>query len=67
MIRIPEVVVAGISIGPVWFVRRADANYTWMSTFMDNPIAASIGGNVFQHWRVTLDYPSAIAYFERSG
>jgi hypothetical protein len=32
---------------------------------MDKPISASIGGNFFRHFRVTLDYPRAVAYFEK--
>jgi hypothetical protein len=45
MIEVPEVQVAGLRAGPVWFTRRANANYTWMSSFMDKPIVASVGGN----------------------
>ena len=64
MIEVPEVEVAGLKAGPVWFTRRSDATYVWMSSFMDQPIAASVGGNFFRHFRVTVDYPSAVAYFE---
>jgi hypothetical protein len=64
MIEVPAVDVAGLSAGPVWFTRRANENYTWMSSFTDRPIAASVGGNFLGHFRVTLNYPLATAYFE---
>ncbi len=32
---------------------------------MDAPIAASIGGNFFRHFRLTIDYPNAVAYLEQ--
>jgi hypothetical protein len=67
IIEIPEVEVAGWKAGPVWFTRRANENYVWMSTFMDKPITASVGGNFLRHFRVTVNYPEAIAYFEKPG
>jgi hypothetical protein len=66
LIEVPEVQVAGLSAGPVWFTRRATANYTWMSSFMDKPIVASIGGSFLAPFRVTVDYPAAMAYWEKS-
>ncbi len=65
ILEVPQVQVAGLSAGPVWFTRRAQENYAWMSSFMDRPIAASMGGNFLRHFRVTLNYPAAIAYFEK--
>jgi hypothetical protein len=64
LIEVPEVEVAGLRSGPVWFTRRSEGNYVWMSSFMDAPISASIGGNVFRHFRLTIDYPHAVAYLE---
>jgi hypothetical protein len=64
LIEVPEVRVSGLAAGPVWFTHRADQNLKWMSTFVDRPISASIGGNFFQHFRITVDYPNAVAYFE---
>ncbi len=60
----PEVEVSGLRAGPVWFTQRGEGSYTWMSTFMDRPIAASLGGNFFGHYRLTIDYPNATAYLE---
>jgi hypothetical protein len=65
IIEVPMIQVAGFEVGPAWFTRRPDAAHQWMSTFMDQPIVASIGGNVLRHFRVTIDYPAANAYFER--
>jgi hypothetical protein len=65
LIEVPEVEITGFKVGPVWFTRRSDANFTWMSSFMDKPIRASMGGNFLQYFRVTVDYPKAIAYFQR--
>jgi hypothetical protein len=65
LIEVPEIEVAGLRSGPVWFTRRGEGNYAWMSSFMDGPISASIGGNTFRDFRLTIDYPNAIAYLER--
>jgi len=65
LIEVPEVEITGFDVGPVWFTRRSDANFTWMSSFMDKPIRASMGGNFLHYFRVTVDYPKAVAYFQR--
>ncbi len=65
LIEVPEIEVAGLHAGPVWFTCRGDGSYAWMSSFMDAPISASIGGNFFRHFRLTIDYPNAIAYLEQ--
>ena len=65
LIEVPEVEVAGLKAGPVWFTRRPTENYQWMSSFMDRPISASVGGDFLRHFRVTLDYLAAVAYFEK--
>jgi hypothetical protein len=64
IIEAPIIEVAGFKVGPAWFTRRPDANYQWMSSFTDQPILASIGGNVLKSFRVTVDYPAGVAYFE---
>ncbi|HLJ91685.1 MAG TPA: hypothetical protein VKU02_00695 [Gemmataceae bacterium] len=66
ILEVPEVEAAGLKAGPVWFTRRTNDIYAWISTFMDRPIPASIGGNFLGHFRVTVDYPNASAYFEKS-
>lgn len=66
MIEVPQVQVAGDIIGPVWFTRRPDPNFhEFMSQFMDKQIDGALGGNALRHFCITVDYPKAIAVFER--
>ena len=68
MIEVPQVEIAGHKVGPVWFTRRADKNFTeWMSQWMDKEIHGAIGGDGLKHFCVTVDYPSAIAVFQPNG
>ena len=65
MMEVPHVTVAGYTVGPVWFTRRPDAAFhDFMSQYMDKRIDGSLGGNALRHFRVTLDYPGAVAVFE---
>jgi hypothetical protein len=64
MIQVPGVEIAGYTVGPVWFTRRPDANFTtFMSSMMDAPVVGSIGGNALGAFRMTIDYPRAAATF----
>lgn len=66
MIRVPLITVAGFIVGPVWFTLRPEGAFPeYMSKFMDRPVIAALGGSALQYFRVTLDYPAAVAYFER--
>ena len=66
MIRVPSVKVGGWEVGPVWFTRRADKNFhEFMSRFMDQTIEGALGGNALRSFRLTVDYPGAVAYFEK--
>lgn len=66
MIEVPAVEIAGHSVGPVWFTRRADANFhDWMSRLTDVKIDGALGGNALRFFRVTVDYPRKLAVFER--
>ena len=63
LIEVPKVVVAGWSVGPVWFtVQSRIAAY--MSRYSDEPIKGALGGNVFRHFVMTVDYPHSAAYFQ---
>jgi len=64
LIEVPEIDVAGLRAGPIWFTRRGEGNYAWMSSFMDAPISASIGGNFLRRFRLTIHYPHAVAYLQ---
>ncbi len=66
MIEVPAIEVAGYSVGPVWFTRRADKNFhEWMSQWMDTKIEGALGSSALAYFRVTVDYPRALAVFER--
>lgn len=67
LIEVPEVEIAGWRVGPVWFTERPDANFSdkpgGMSSYMDQPVVGAVGGNVFMHFTMTIDYPDAKAWF----
>jgi hypothetical protein len=65
MILVPEVTIAGHTVGPAWFTMRPDRNFhQYMSQWMDRRIDGALGGSVLRYFRVTLDYPGAAAMFE---
>jgi len=67
MIEVPSIQVAGFTVGPVWCTRRADANFhKWMSQWMDRRIDGALGGSALRYFRITVDYPRAMAAFERA-
>jgi predicted aspartyl protease len=64
LIRVPTVEIAGWSVGPVWFTERRDAAFHgMMAAIMDESPEGAIGGNVFDHFTMTIDYPHATAWF----
>ena len=66
MIEVPSVSVGGLTVGPVWWERRDSAAFhKLMDPLMDRPIQGSLGGSAFQYLSVTIDYPRAMACFER--
>jgi hypothetical protein len=66
MIEVPTVVVADHPVGPVWFAERADQNFDkFMSGMMAGHVEGALGGSALHYLRVTVDYPNAIAVFER--
>lgn len=66
MIQVPAVTIAGHTVGPVWFTRRADRNFhEYMSSMMDTRVEGALGGSLFRYFRLTIDYPAARARFER--
>ncbi|MCB9263761.1 MAG: hypothetical protein H6558_01900 [Lewinellaceae bacterium] len=66
MIKVPEVTIAGHTVGPVWFCSRPDVEYTqYWSRFSGQQVEGAIGGNVLQYFRLTLDYPNKLAKFDR--
>lgn len=66
MIEVPAVEIGGYTVGPVWFTRRKDKNFhEYMSQWMDRRIEGALGGSALQYLRVTVDYPNAVAVFEK--
>ncbi|MEI7036133.1 hypothetical protein [Fulvimonas yonginensis] len=64
LIRVPAVEIAGWSVGPVWFTERPDrAFHVFMSSMMDKRVEGAVGGNVFGHFAMTIDYPHEKVYF----
>lgn len=64
LIEVPKMGIAGRSVGPVWFTERPDRNFhDFMSSMMDKQVEGAIGGNVFGHFVMTIDYPGSTAYF----
>lgn len=67
MIQVPKVQLGNYNIGPVWFTRRADKNFTkYMSQWMDQEVQGAIGGSAFQYFdSIVLDYNKRLAYFNK--
>ncbi|MBX9402139.1 retropepsin-like domain-containing protein [Lysobacter sp. BMK333-48F3] len=66
LIEVPELEVGGYRVGPVWFAERRDRNFhDYMSKWMDQRVDGAIGGNAFADLKISVDYPSATATFER--
>ena len=66
MIEVPEIMVGGFKAGPVWFTVQSDVGFQGvMKSYMDKPIVGALGGSALQYFRVTVDWPNAIAVFDR--
>jgi hypothetical protein len=66
MIEVPELTVAGFTVRNVWFTQRPDNNFSeHFSNWTDKPVVGAIGGNVLKDFRIVLDYPNAVAWFEK--
>lgn len=66
LIRVPEVTIAGHTVGPVWFERRPDRAFRKrMAKSMDQPVDGALGGSLFQYFRITVNYPEGWASFQR--
>jgi hypothetical protein len=68
LIEVPKMEIAGWSVGPVWFTERPDrAFHGMMARLMDTSPEGAIGANVLVRFRLTIDYPQAIAWFSCAG
>ncbi len=67
MLEVASVRIGACEVGPVWFTRRPDANFTdYMSKWMDQKVVGALGGSALGAFRVTLSYPEAWALLEPS-
>lgn len=66
MIEVPAVTVGGFTVGPAWFAERPDKNLDqFMSGFMSAHVEGALGGSALHYVRVTVDYPHAVAVFDK--
>ena len=67
MIKVPSVIIAGQTIGPVWFTRRPDHNFDkFMSAMMDRQIDGAIGGSGLKYFEMVIDYIDENAYLKKA-
>jgi hypothetical protein len=66
MIEVPQLAIGGYKVGPVWFTVQPDVGFQGvMKPLMDKPIVGALGGSALHYFRLTVDWPNAIAIFER--
>jgi len=66
LIQVPEVTIAGHTVGPVWFERQPDQAYQKGGRLqLDQAVKGALGGSLFQYFRVTADYPGERVHFQR--
>lgn len=66
LIQVPEVTIAGHTVGPVWFERQPDQAYQKGGKLqLDQTVEGALGGSLFQYFRVTADYPGERVHFQR--
>ena len=66
MIEVPKIAIAGYEVGPVWFTWRPDsAFHEFMAQWMDKPSEGALGGSALHFFRVTVDWITGAATFER--
>lgn len=65
MIEVPHIEIAGQSVGPVWFSEQPAGTFQQsMASMMDRPTWGAVGGSAFKYFRIVIDYPGAVAYFD---
>lgn len=67
LIEVPKVTIGNHEVGPVWFARRKDTNFTeYMSQWMDKTVQGAVGGSCFQYFSsVVIDYKSEQVFFKK--
>jgi hypothetical protein len=66
LIEVPSMQIAGYTVGPVVWERRATADFhKLMDPLMDQPVKGSLGGAGFQFFSITMDYRASLACFQK--
>ena len=66
LIEVPKITLGGYEVGPVWFSVQPDrAFHQFMAQWTDQPTEGSLGGSAFKYFRMTVDWPNAVAVFEK--
>lgn len=67
LIKIDEVKIANIVVGPVWFATRNDKIYDKYSReIMDANIDGAVGGNLFKYFDIITDYQANMSYWKKN-
>jgi hypothetical protein len=66
MIEVPTVTIGGYKVGPVWFTVQPDVGFQGvMGSLTDKRVSGALGGSALHFFRMTVDWPGALAVFER--
>ena len=66
LIQVPNVTIAGHTVGPVWFERQPDRAFQkGRKLSLDRDVEGALGGSLFQYFRITVDYPGERAHFQQ--
>jgi hypothetical protein len=67
LIEVPEVILAGHKVGPVWFAMRDDEMYDkYSAEAFDARIDGAVGGNILRFFEIVADYPAAMLYVKKA-
>lgn len=65
MIEVPQVKIGGFPVGPVWFTVQPDVGFQGvMGSLTDKRVSGALGGSALHYFRMTVDWPNALAVFE---
>lgn len=56
-LQVPAARLGAVEVGPLWFVRREDANFAFMSRWTDRPVVGALGDNAVAGRVLVVDYP----------
>jgi hypothetical protein len=66
MIEVPQVKIGGFTVGSVWFTVQPDVGFQGvMGSLTDKRVSGALGGSALHYFRMTVDWPNAVAVFER--